>query len=47
VLAAGVAAHQVHGAQVQRASSLGRWGMGFVAAALILSGLLLVASLLL
>ena len=41
VLAAGVTAHAAHGAQVQRAVVLRRWGMVLVAAALVLGGLLL------
>jgi hypothetical protein len=46
VLAAGVAAHAGHGAQVQRAASLWRWGLALVAVALILLLLLLMARLL-
>ncbi len=41
VLSAGITAHAEHGAQVQRASLLRRWGMVFVAVALLLAGLLL------
>ena len=47
VLASGITAHEHHGATVQRAASLQRWGMVLVAAALILAGLVLLASLLL
>lgn len=46
VLAAGTAAHAVHGAQVQRAASLRRWGLALIALALILGGLLLLLRLL-
>jgi hypothetical protein len=41
LLKAGVSAHAVHGAQVQRAASLRRWGLVIVAIALLLVGLLL------
>jgi hypothetical protein len=39
LLAAGVTAHAAHGAQVQRAEGLRRWGAVLVAVALILAGL--------
>ena len=41
LLASGVTAHAAHGAQVQRAAVLRRWGMVLVAVALILAGILL------
>lgn len=41
VLAAGVEAHVAHGAQVQSAAALRRWGIALVAVALLLGGLLL------
>ncbi len=40
-LSAGITAHAAHGAQVQRAALLRRWGMVLVAVALLLAGLLL------
>jgi hypothetical protein len=39
LLAAGVTEHAAHGAQVQRAAVLRRWGIVLVAVALILAGL--------
>jgi hypothetical protein len=47
LLATGVTAHADHGAQVQRAAALRRWGTLLVAVALILAGLLLIMWLLL
>jgi hypothetical protein len=41
LLRAGVSAHDVHGAQVQRAATLRRWAQVLVAIALLLAGLLL------
>lgn len=41
VLAAGISAHAEHGAEVQHAARLRRWGMLLVAVALVLAGLLL------
>jgi hypothetical protein len=41
LLTAGVTAHAAHGAQVQRAAWLRRWGMVLIALALLLGGLLL------
>lgn len=41
VLNAGITAHAAHGAQLQRADLLRRWGTVLVAVALILAGLLL------
>ena len=46
VLSAGIAAHAAHGAQLQRADLLRRWGMVLVAVALILAGLLLLTQVL-
>lgn len=47
LLASGVTAHTAHGAQVQHAVRLRRWGMALVAAALILAGVWLLLQVLL
>jgi hypothetical protein len=41
LLTSGTAAHAAHGAQVQRAAALRRWGLVLVAVALLMVGLLL------
>ncbi len=41
VLAAGIVVHETHGAQVQQAGRLRRWGVALIVAALLLAGLLL------
>jgi hypothetical protein len=45
-LLAGTAAHANHGAKVQQAAAMRRWGLALIAAALILGGLLLLVRLL-